>query len=991
MIGPNLSILRRLSEPFGAAAIIALLVIIGAMTIRNIGRLQSDKAEIEESYRVINAIEDLGVSLKDAETGQRGYLITGNEEYYRAYEFAEEKIASLFNRLIDLTSTDPHQSALGESLRPLIDSKQDELRLAIQTRSQIGSDVAQAIIATDIGKASTDAISDKLELMKSIESVQMAERKRGSQQSYEAAWYTAIFTTLAGLMLVGAVMLAVHRRRITAECDAEKIQFERERLRVTLASIGDGVIVCDAAGKITFQNSISESLTGWPSHEALGKEIESVFQTSQKGSLQRVENPIYQAIRQKRIVELSDQTVLTSKQGQQRPIDDSASPIRDSGGNVIGAVLVYRDVSERHEKERREREESEMRQRILDSLSEYVMVLDENRCLVTVNQAFLNAFDLERDQVAGLAISEAAGGQWNLPAIHHLLDQVARDDSRDHVIELTHRFSDASPKVLRIRGNRFHGSEGVKEAVLLVASDLTDKRGLEERNRQLDQHIHWFLEQIHDYAIFMMDNEHRATTWNLGVLQVLGFEEHEFLGRDVRPLIFTDEAIAAGTVEPEFEKASATGSASDDRWMKRKDGTYFWASGITSSIRDQAGHQVGYSKVMRDMTMQKQIGDELAGLAAQLSEESRRKNEFLATLAHELRNPLAPIKNAVQLMSMMEVSDDMKDLRDIMARQVEQLVRLIDDLMDISRIGRGKVTLNKQFIDVKSIIDAAVESSQPLIDENGQELIVSTPSDEICVNADPARLTQVLSNLLNNASKYSGADCKIELTTTIDNDQVVISVRDNGSGIAPEKLGDIFEMFLQVGNSVERGSAGLGIGLTLVKTLVELHGGTVKVHSDGVGLGSEFVVTLPISDSTPFAATNHTSAPEASGRSFKILVVEDMRSLAIILARLLSKLGHEVKMVDNGQAAIEALQTYAADVVFSDISMPGMTGYELARLLRSQPSTSEITLVAMTGYGQASDRDKALQAGFDEHMIKPVDIAHLQAFFANLSSELQRS
>jgi PAS domain S-box-containing protein len=657
---------------------------------------------------------------------------------------------------------------------------------------------------------------------------------------------------------------------------------------------------------------------------------------------------------------------------------------------IIVAVYRRRYLGVCQENEESDHQEAEIRESILNSLSEQVIVLDENRRLIMANESFLKAFSLSNEPAVGLSISEATSGEWDIPEIHQLLDHVIGNSYYNHTTEITKKFSHAGNRTLFLRANRFRTKTAKEDLILLAASDLTDQRDFEERNRQLDQHIRWFLEQIHDYAIFMMDTECRATTWNLGVLQVLGFDEAEFLGRDVRPLIFTTEAINAGTVDPEFEKAAARGSASDDRWMKRKDGGYFWASGTTSAIRNQTGKLVGYSKVMRDMTTQKQIGDELAGLAAQLSEESRRKNEFLAMLAHELRNPLAPIKNAVQLMGMLPISDEVEDLRNMMARQVEQLVRLIDDLMDISRIGRGKITLTKEIVDVKSIIDAAVESSQPLIRDNGQELIVSTSTQNAFLNADAARLTQVVTNLLNNASKYSDAGRRIELTTTREKEKIVIRVKDNGSGIAPDKLSDIFEMFAQAGTSTERGTAGLGIGLTLVRTLVELHGGTVKAHSDGIGLGSEFTVSILAAEASQPGGSEAVPEYDHLGRAFRILVVEDMRSLAAILARLLSKLGHEVQVVDNGHAAMEILKTYPAEVIFSDISMPGMTGYELARRLRAQASTASVELVAMTGYCQQSDREKALEAGFNEHMVKPVDIAQLQRFFAKLSLEPPR-
>lgn len=511
-------------------------------------------------------------------------------------------------------------------------------------------------------------------------------------------------------------------------------------------------------------------------------------------------------------------------------------------------------------------------------------------------------------------------------------------------------------------------------------------RKLEEKNRELDEQIRFFLEQISDYAIFMMDTDCRATTWNDGVRQVLGFDEHEFLDRDVRPLIFTPQAHASGAVIAEFEQAAKTGSASDDRWMKRKDDSQFWASGITTAIHNRSGVLVGYSKVMRDMTAHKHNSDELSRLAAELSEESRRKNEFLATLAHELRNPLAPIKSAIQLIGLMDVDPELDDLRVTMERQVEQIVRLLDDLMDVSRIGRGKIELKKKVVEIHTIINDAVANSQWGIDNNHQHLSVHTSQEGLYVDVDPARITQVICNLINNASKYSDENCRIDVTAERIGEDVVVTVVDNGSGIAPEQIHDIFEMFTQIEDSVERGMAGLGIGLMLVRTLVELHGGTVSAASDGVGKGSEFTIKLPFANAP---STQDPTAAEATTpaviRPLKVLVVDDMRALSVVLSRLLSKLGHDVRIVDTGLAALEVLESFPADVVFSDISMPEMTGYELAKRLRADHLARPMKLVAMTGYGQASDREKALAAGFDEHMVKPVDFNVLRSFFEQMN------
>ena len=805
--------------------------------------------------------------------------------------------------------------------------------------------------------------------------------------AYSTAMLTTLISGIIGLSLVVALFWTIKDSRKKVDAATAVLFVERERLQVTFASIGDGVIVCDQNLKVTYLNPVSERLTGWSENDARGQAITKVFNIVTEDTKVTVENPAARALREGSIVGLVNHTLLISRSGSEIPIDDSASPIRDAQHNMTGAVLVFRDVTERRNEELRLHEAAEFTRSIVDTLGELVVVLDGDMQVLHVNRAFSTTFQLTDDRILGRSIYQIDEGQWDLLAVHELLEGTPDKTNHGTVIEIEKRGSHIGHKFLRLTANKFAAGSNRKEALLLVISDVTEERALGEKHRRQEQHMRWFLEQIKDYAIFTMDVDCKATSWNKGVKQVLGFEEHEFIGHDILTLIFTPDAQAAGIPEIEFSLAALDQSASDDRWMMRKGGIEFWASGITTSIRDHDNRLIGYCKVMRDLTSAKKSQDDLSALATQLAEMDGRKNEFLATLAHELRNPLAPIKNAVQLMGMLTIDPEINELRQMMARQVEQLVRLIDDLLDVSRIGRGKISLRREVVDLRAIIDAAVEASSTFIAENGQQLIVNLPgSDEVRVNGDPSRLTQVISNLLNNSAKYSAAGSRIELTVIEEHEMAVIKVRDNGIGIAAEGLESIFDMFSQADDTLERGSAGLGIGLTLVKTLVELHDGTVVAESDGVGKGSTFTVRLPsVAKMKTTIAVSAVMTQYQSARSFRILIVEDMRALRVITARLLEKLGHVVEFAENGPLALLKLDTFTPDVVFSDIAMPGMTGYELAQRIRQRPECSQVYLVALTGFGQSSDRDRALEAGFHEHMVKPVDIALLQALFERIS------
>jgi signal transduction histidine kinase/ActR/RegA family two-component response regulator len=359
----------------------------------------------------------------------------------------------------------------------------------------------------------------------------------------------------------------------------------------------------------------------------------------------------------------------------------------------------------------------------------------------------------------------------------------------------------------------------------------------------------------------------------------------------------------------------------------------------------------------------------------------RRKDEFLATLAHELRNPLAPVLNGLELL---RVTGDNPELsrraRDIMERQLKQMVRLVDDLLDVSRITTGKLAIRKEPVELQAVMRSAIEATGPFIEQCGHTLEVGMPPDPLYLDADPVRLAQVLSNLLNNAAKYTNEGGHIGFFAGMEQDQIVIRVRDNGIGISADMLPRIFDMFTQADASIERSHAGLGVGLTLSRRLVELHGGTVEAHSDGTGRGSTFTVRLQAALHDAEAQRNPELAAAAQeGSHFRILLADDNVDFATSLSTLLSAMGHSVKVTHDGAAAAETAAQFKPEFAFLDIGLPKLNGYELARRLRSHPSTSRTMLIAVTGWGQEKDRELAREAGFDHHLVKPVEFRQIKA------------
>ena len=400
------------------------------------------------------------------------------------------------------------------------------------------------------------------------------------------------------------------------------------------------------------------------------------------------------------------------------------------------------------------------------------------------------------------------------------------------------------------------------------------------------------------------------------------------------------------------------------KWIRALGGTDYAADGTPTH----------FDGVTVDVSAQKQDQQRLARLNHQLQEQDRRKDEFIATLSHELRNPLAPIRAAAKVIASPKVAPaQLQQAQSIVERQINHMALLLDDLLDIARITQGKLQLKKETLSLIPVVDAAVEAVRSTLDGKHQQLELSLPSEAVLLDADHLRLSQIISNLLTNAVKYSDPGSRIELVCAVQGSMLMLSVKDNGIGIAPESLSSVFDMFSQVDSFAGRSEGGLGIGLALVKGITELHGGTVEARSAGLGQGSEFIVRLPLAAAMAGALPAVDDPQQEQSASRRILVVDDNRDAAESLGMLLEMAGHEVRVANSGKAGLSLAQAFRPDTALLDIGMPDMTGYEVAQSLRHEPWASKLVLIALTGWGQESDRRRAQEAGFDHHLIKPVD------------------
>jgi PAS domain S-box-containing protein len=601
---------------------------------------------------------------------------------------------------------------------------------------------------------------------------------------------------------------------------------------------------------------------------------------------------------------------------------------------------------------------------IVDTMRDPLLVLDAGLRVVSASREFYRTFGVTPEETQGRLVYDLGNRQWDIPRLRTLLEEVLPRQTTFRDFEVEHVFEQIGRKVMLLNARKLHREQNASERILLVIEDVTERRDAENARREAETRFTEMVKNVRDHSIFLTDPNGVITSWNVAAERVMGYTGAEAVGRHFS-LIFTPEDLERGLPEWELRTAREEGRAEDERWHVRKDGGRFWALGIVTPLRDDGGRLTGFSKILRDITDRKRMEEALR-------DADRRKDEFLAMLGHELRTPLAPLRGVIDTLRRQRLDGDaLERAYAMMDRQVAHLGRLVDDLLDVSRISRGLVDVRKEPIGIAQVADQAVEMANPAIEGRGHELSVALPRKPLRVAGDAARLTQVVFNLLNNAAKYTEPGGRIWLSVERAGDDAVVRVRDNGSGMSPTLLPKVFDLFAQGERTLDRSQGGLGLGLTLVKRLVEMHGGTVEALSPGVGEGSEFVVRLPAlpaeAEKRPAAAPPGVSQPSVQvGRA---LVVDDNFDVAEALTWLLRGLAREVRMAQSGAEAVETVRDWRPELVLCDIGMPGMNGYETCRRLRQAPGMAGVLIAAVSG---DDVRRQSQEAGFDRHLVKPI-------------------
>ena len=808
---------------------------------------------------------------------------------------------------------------------------------------------------------------------------------------------------------------------------AEAVRLSREWFATSLRSIGDAVITTDRAGTVTFMNPVAEQLTGWAAADALGHALRDVFVIVAEDTRAPAESPVERVMREGVIVGLANHTVLRRRDGSELAIDDSAAPIRDDAGALVGVVMVFRDVSAERQAEQRRAFLARAAQELNSSLDYEVTLATVARLAVPTIADWCAVDMVEHGAVRRLAVAHVDPAKIRFvadierryppdPDAPNGVPNILRTGEAEMIAEIPPALLEAGARdaehLRLIQALALHSYIGVPiqrgartlgvitfvtaesrrvygDADLAFARALADRAAIAVENALLYRAA----EQARRDAALERDRLAAlidASPTGIAVMRgrdlvyelvnepyrrivpgaQLGRPAREAIANRERPRLLED-AYAHGRTLSATEQAVPVPGPDGPRTIH--------VDYTVLPLRDAAGQVDRLVTFAHDVTEQVVARRKVESARADAELANRSKDEFLAMLGHELRNPLAPILTAVQLMALRGPHDGLAHERTVIERQLKHVVRLVDDLLDVSRITRGKVELRKQRVELAEIVADAIEQASPLLEQGRHVLETDVPRAGLLVCADRQRLAQVISNLLTNAAKYTEPGGHISVRGAREGDRVVVRVRDSGIGIAPDMLPRIFDLFVQQPQAIDRSRGGLGLGLTIVKNLVAMHDGEVAAHSDGPGQGSELVVSLP-AEPTRDGATADAPAPAdeparaGEAAPARVLIVDDNEDAADLLSLVLEARGYQTRVAPDGPSALRVAVEFRPTTALLDIGLPVMDGFELARRLRAMPELAPLRLIAVTGYGQETDRQRSRDAGFDHHLVKPIDV-----------------
>jgi PAS domain S-box-containing protein len=747
------------------------------------------------------------------------------------------------------------------------------------------------------------------------------------------------------------------------------------------------VFLLDHQGNVLTWNTGAERIKGYRADEIIGQHFSRFYPEEE-----------LQAGKPKRELEIATTTGKFEDEGWRLRKDGSRfwasvviTALRDEGGVLRGFSKVTRDMTDRMQAEENARrllqeeatrkaveqsaqEIQRQRQQLhvtLSSIGDAVIVTDMHGVVTFLNPVAVSLTGWEAHEAAGQPVEQVFRilNEETRQPVENPVTRVLREGMvvglANHTVLVSRDGREVS---IDDSGAPIRGHDEAIAGVVLVFRDVTETRRAVEARLYLAAIV-----ESSDDAIIGQTLDERIASWNRGAERLYGYTAEEIVGKPLSLLVPSDHPDELPTIMERIKRGEFIEHYETERL--RKDGSRVDVSLTISPVRNAEGKIIGASKIARDITARK--------------EEDRRKNEFIALLAHELRNPLAPLRNALQVMRLAgDNRETVEQARTMMERQLQHLVRLVDDLLDVSRISQGKLQLRKERISLEAVVGNALEVCEALVKQQNHELTVTLPKEPLYVDADKTRLAQALCNLLSNAVKYSDRGSHVWLTVRREGNEAVIRVKDAGIGIQAHMLSKVFDLFTQIDRSLEKSQGGLGVGLTIVKRLVEMHGGSVEAHSEGHGMGSEFVIRLPL----VLSLTQEQEGERDNQQTFRasghrILVVDDNVDSATTLAMMLKIMGHEVRTAHDGLEGVETAAVFRPDFILLDIGMPKLNGYDACRRIREQPWGKNVGIVALTGWGQDEDKRRSQEAGFNSHLVKPVEPAALEKLLAELKSE----
>ena len=948
----------------GIAVAALLLAGLSAITFVNVRRLITADRWMDHTRQVLDRIQGVLSSLADASASVRGYALTGERTSLVPYAAAAAGAGTSLDAIARLTADDPAQRERSATLRRAVTENLTSMRQLVAARDQGGLDAAVARVREGTIQTTLDAVRRAAGSLAAAERDVLARRTGNFERT---ATMTIVSLALGAVLLftfLGMIWTLVRldlKRRSEA---AESLRMSEEELRITLRSIGDGVIATDSAGRVSLMNPIAERLTGWSEAEARGRPAREVLHLVDESTGREVESPTAVALREGRAVGLANHTLLVSRSGERIPIADSGAPIRDADGRTRGAVIVFRDITAK----RRADLEIQRLAAIVSSSEDAIVGESLDGKITAWNAAAERLFGYTADEVMNrpVALLERPGFE----------DETAARLVRIRQGERVQQFDTARvgkgghPLAVSVSLSPIRDGEGNVVGASKIVRDITERKEAEAALKASEERFRVLSDAV---ASLVWESDGK------GVLDYVNRAWRDYTGTspdESRRAAWTDVVHPDDrqVVLAKWHRCVIDGEPFEvELRLRRRDGTYRWFLARAARIASRTGSLlVGSAADIDDL---KNTAAALRDAKDAAEEAARSKDRFLAVLSHELRTPLTPALVVAQVLERRrDLAADIRESASLIRRNVELETLLVDDLLDLTKISRGMIELRRQTVDVHELARQVLEICRSDLIGRRQTMDLDLQAAEHHTDADPARLQQVLWNLVKNAIKFTPIGGAIRVRTENPAPHKIrISVEDNGIGIPAGILPRVFEPFERGSRTVSPRLSGLGLGLSISKRLIELHGGTITAASEGEGKGATFGVELPAFVGGAIASPPKRTR-QRSSRRLSILLVEDHHDTAGALAQLLTEEGHAVTVADSVAAAVEAFRQNPADLLITDLGLPDGSGHELLGILRT---VRPVEAIVISGYGMDADVAKSRAMGFAQHLTKPVQISRL--------------